>query len=262
MCDEGSLVKRLEKCLNEKDDLLDELNEWTECLTELATVEDAFGINAESGLQGKTILDVGTDCIKSLYIALKHKPRKIVGISDALPNRASDIEQQSRLFSATKIRFYDCNFFDETTLEKILTREKIGKGEFNIVIVSKVLHHLRFGDQCVVHERDEKHKCDDSEKDCIYRFEAEEIFEKLLEYGKRVVVYEAFWPHETDDDKVRGRGGYFTVREWESIFDQIPSKFRGELISPKRCSIDKIEKMAEELRKVDIVCFYLEKEPS
>ena len=32
--------------------------------------------------------------------------------------------------------------------------------------------------------------------------------------GDRVVVYEYFYLHEEDDDKVRGRGGYLTADEW------------------------------------------------
>lgn len=41
---------------------------WTDTLEELVEIVDAFEVDK---LQGKTILDVGTDGVKPLYIALK-----------------------------------------------------------------------------------------------------------------------------------------------------------------------------------------------
>ncbi len=254
---DDSLSRILEKYLDENEEnqnLKDELNDWTESLVELATIEKALELDAENTLHGKTILDIGTNCIKSLYIALNYEPKKIVGLSDELPNRASDIEQRSRLLLTTELRFYDCNFFDEITLEKILTKEGIKKGEFTIVLVSKTLHHMRFGKRCVTSKRNKRHKCDDSEKECIYSFEAQEVFEKLLEYGKTVVVYEGFWPDEDDNDKSRG-SGYFTRRELEETFDQISKKFKVELIAPIKHPVGKTCDIGKELRKVDFVCF-------
>lgn len=46
---------------------------WTNPLEELGDMVDAFEIE---GLKGKTVLDVGTDCVKPLYIALKYEPKK------------------------------------------------------------------------------------------------------------------------------------------------------------------------------------------
>jgi len=72
---------KLEKELeNLKDDLLT----WTDSLEELSEIESAFATDGKIKLQGKTILDVGTDCVKPLYIALKFKPDKIIGIGEVI----------------------------------------------------------------------------------------------------------------------------------------------------------------------------------
>ena len=55
---------------------------WTDAITELSDIEDAFKTNEKIEMQGKTILDVGTDSVKPLYIALKYKPTKIIGIDE------------------------------------------------------------------------------------------------------------------------------------------------------------------------------------
>ena len=218
-CDNGkneNLTERLLKLMDDMDYLKDDLETWTDALEELSEIEDAF----EKGeLHGKTILDVGTDAVKPLYIALKLKPTKIIGINDDdLPSFASDIEQKAKLLlPETRIRFHSCSLFNRESLDRILKREKIAK--FDFVLISKTLHHLRTK-KCTVNERnkknkrDEKHQCREDEKCCIYGFDAKEVFDRLLELGKRVIVYEAFYPQDKDDDKERGRGGYFTTKEW------------------------------------------------
>jgi hypothetical protein len=238
------------------------LQSWTDALEDLSEIEDAFKTDEEFKLEGKTILDVGTDCIKPLYIALKFKPDKIIGINEELSySYASDIEQKSKLFTNTKIRLYDCSFFDSETLNRILKKElkkeKIKK--FDFVLVSKTLHHLRSG-ECVANERDEEHECREDEKCCIYGFEGQKIFEKLFELGKRVIVYETFFPQEKDDDKVRGRGGYFTAKEWKDIFMHLYRNHRVKFIRPEPFYLGKetLSKIDSILRQVDCVCFYVE----
>lgn len=46
-------------------------------------------------------------------------------------------------------------------------------------------------------------------------------FSRVLGLGKRVIVYEAFYPQEKDNDKVRGSGRYFTMKEWKEIFTNL-----------------------------------------
>jgi len=76
---------------------------WTDLLEELSKIEDAFEADSENRLHGKTILDVGTDCIKPLYIALKYEPDKIIGIDeDLFYSFSSDIEQKSKTFYKNK----------------------------------------------------------------------------------------------------------------------------------------------------------------
>lgn len=77
-----------------------------------------------------------------------------------------------------------------------------------------------------------------------------------------MIVYEYFFPHEKDDDKVRGRGEYFTTEEWKQIFRHLSENHRVEFIEPLRCHLDKkdVEKMIAKLRQVDYVCFYVESE--
>jgi len=251
------LTKRLLKCLDEIDNLNDDLDTWTNSLEELSEIVDAFESEDANGLHGKTILDVGTDCVKPLYIALKFKPEKIVGINEELHSSASDIEQKSKLLTETKIHFYSCSLFDKENLKKILKTENVEK--FNYVLVSKTLHHLRTGRDCVASRRDQEHKCRKDEKCCIYKFKPQ-VFEDLLGLGDRVIVYEAFYPHEEDDDKVRGRGGYFTVEEWKQVFEHLSEKYDVQFIKPKKYRLgkSKMEKVKSELRKVDFACFYVQ----
>ena len=231
---------------------------WTDPLEELSEIEDAFEVDSENKLHGKTILDVGTDCVKPLYVALKYEPDKIIGIDEDLSySFASDLEQKSKLFTKTEIHLYNCSLFDDENIRKIMRKEKEEK--FDFVLTSKTLHHLRTG-KCIASKRGLEHKCREDEKCCIYKFEEQEIFERLLRYGKRVIIYEAFYPHEKDDDKVRGRGGYFTTREWEQIFRYLLGNHRVEFIKPVRCHLDKkeLKNVIAKLRQVDCICFYVE----
>ena len=258
-CKTDDLEERLLKCLEESDDLKDDLNTWTHSLEELSDIEDAFEVDKINKLHGKTILDIGTDCVKPLYIALKFEPDKIIGISEDLSiySFASDLEQKSKLFTRTKIKLYDCSFFDEETLRKILRKEK--EDTFDFVLASKTLHHLRTG-ECIAKKRDQKHMCREDEERCIYKFEEHEVFERLLQLGKRLIVYECFFPHEEDIDKVRGRGGYLTTEEWKQIFSHLSENYRVEFIEPLRFQLDKkeLEKVIVKLRQVDCICFYVE----
>ena len=259
-CKTNDLTERLLRCLEELDGLKDNLNTWTDSLEELSEIEDAFRVDKRNKLRGKTILDVGTDCVKPLYIALKFEPDKIIGINEDLSTYsfASDLEQKSKLLTKTEIRLYNCSFFDEEALRKILRKER--KDKFDFVLVSKTLHHLRTGECIVAEKRDEKHKCLPPEESCIYQFEEKKIFERLLRLGKRVIVYDAFFPQEEDVDKVRGRGGYFTTEEWNRIFSHLLENYRVEFIEPLRCNLGKkeLEKVIAKLRQVDCICFYVE----
>jgi len=274
-----------EECDEEEPEYADKWLWWTDPLEELSEIEDAFKVDGEIKLGEKTILDVGTDCVKPLYIALKFKPKKIIGIADELPDFWSDLEAKSKLFTNTKVSFYYCNFFDKETFEKVLKKEGIlkeGKIEkFDIVLLSKTLHHLRTG-ECIAHKRKkhgQKHRHREDEKCCIYDFEAQEIFKSLLEYGERVIVYEYFRPYERDDDKVRGRGGYFTTQEWREIFRHLlaknnTKKYEVKFINPRKGDLhnvlrnkkkelvirnDKEEvKLDKMLRQVDCICFCIE----
>jgi len=257
-CKKNDLVERLLKCQEELENCSNELDTWTDSLEELSEIEDAFEVNKRNKLHGKTILDIGTDCVKPLYIAFKFEPEKIIGINEALSySYASDIEQNSKLFTKTKIKFYNCSCFNRERLGKILTKEKQTSSDF--VLVSKTLHHLRTGN-CIAKKRDEKHRCQEDEEFCIYKFEGQEIFKDLLQLGKRVIVYECFDPNEKDEDKVRGRGGYFTIEEWRQIFHHLLESYRVELIEPLRCHFDKkdLAKVIAKLRQVDCICFYVE----
>jgi hypothetical protein len=236
------------------------LDSWIDSLEELSEIQDAFAVDGKIDMNGKTILDVGTDCVKPLYLALKFKPERIVGIDENLPKTASGILLKSRLFTETKIRFYNCNFLDDSNLDRILRKEKMGK--FDFVLVSKMLHHLRTG-ECVKTERNGQHDCkkDRTEKDCIYAFHEQEIFERLLAFGKRAVVYEYFYPDEEDDDKIRGRGGYFTAQEWSRIFRHLCGNYRVEFFKPQRFTLENetINKANFMLKRTNCVCFYVEK---
>lgn len=246
---------RLLNCLDDLDNRQDDLKTWTDSLEELSEIEDAFNVDGKINLHGKTILDVGTDCVKPLYIALKFKPEKIIGINENLHySFASDLEQKSKLFTETEIRLYDCSLFDDEGIKKTLVDKK-----FDFVLVSKTLHHLRTG-TCIAKKRDQEHKCREDEEGCICKFEEKEIFKRLLELGKRVIVYEWFRPHEEDDDQVRGRGGYFTVKEWEQMLKYLSENHRVEFIRPLRCHFDEkeLDRIITKLRQVDRICFYVE----
>jgi len=258
-CENNGLVERLLECEKELENRKDDLLTWTDSLEELSEIESAFATDGKIKLHGKTILDVGTDCVKPLYIAIKFKPDKIIGIGEDLSvySFASDLEQKSKLFTETKIRFYYCNFFDKATFDRILSKERIDK-RFDFVLVSKTLHHLRTG-KCK-RKRDRKHDCEEDEEGCIYEFEEQVIFEKLLDLGKRVIIYEYFDSSRTDNDKIRGRGGYFTMKEWKRILEYLSSKCKVEFIQPEQFHLDKetLDRFEPMLRQVDCICFYIE----
>jgi hypothetical protein len=265
MCDEkDSLIERLTEhlldCEEEIEDSDNYLKRWTEALGELAEIEDAFRKDEkeELDLHCKTILDIGTDCVKPLYLALKYSPLKIVGIDEGLLSLASEIENNSKLFTKTKIGFHNCSIFNEVTLSKVRKEEQITE-KFDFVLVSKTLHHLRRG-ECIAKDRDEKHTCSSDEKDCINKFEEQDVFKRLLDLGKRVVVYEHFDPIEKDDDKIRGRGGYFTSKEWERIFRHLSNKkYKGQFITPEPMAFETpFHQLLPILRGVDTICFYIE----
>jgi len=250
------------ECEKELEQRKNDLRTWTDSLTELSEIQDTFKTDGKFKLRGKTVLDIGTDCVKPLYIALKFKPNKIIGIDEELTYfYASDLEQNSKLFANTTIRFYDCSFFDNETLDRIIEKERIPKKRFDFVLVSNTLHHLRTGD-CIAKKHDEEHECLETEKCCIYGFEEQKIFEKLFELGKRVIIYENFFPQEEDDDKVRGRGGYFTAKEWKHMFKYLSGKYKVNFIRPKRCHLDKeaLDRIEQMLREVDCICFYVEEQ--
>ncbi len=262
MCENDDLVERLLKCEKDLEECDKESQSWTESLEELSRIKDAFVTGENNRLDKKTILDIGTDCVKPLYIALKFEPDKIIGIDEDLPSIASDIKLNSRLLTKTKIGFYDCSFFDEETFRKILEKEGMDRDRrFDFVLLSKTLHHLRTK-KCIAEERDKnhKHQKDETENCCIYGFNERKIFEKLLKLGKRVIVFEAFFPQEDDDDKVRGRGGYFTTTEWRRIFEYLSGKHQVKFIRPKQFSLNKktLNEIDSILKQVDCICFYVE----
>jgi len=259
---EDKIFEKLQKLKDELEICKNHLGFWTNSLDELADIQDAFSTdeNIEINLDKATILDIGTDCVKPLYIALKFKPDKIIGIDECLLQFASDIQRKSKLLlKETKIRFYKCGLFNDQKLQQILRKEKINN--FDLVLVSKALHHLRTG-KCVAKKRDKKHVCkkDEGRKDCIYGFEGEKIFPRLLELGEKVLIYEFFDPNEEDDDKRGGRGGYFTIKELERMFKYLMGKYEVHFIRPQKFILTKqtFSNIYRILKQVDIICFYIE----
>ena len=242
--------EKLENC----EDELNLAQIWTDSLEELSVIEKTFEADK---LHGKTILDIGTDGVKPLYIALKYEPVKIIGINDDPYPYQEDIEQNSKLFVKTEIKFYDCSCFNTEKLKEILIKENQIISDF--VLLSKTLHHLRTG-ECIAKERDPGHICQKDEETCINRFEEQEIFKLLLGLGKRLIVYEWFDPADQDNDKVRGRGGYFTTNEWKKILGHLIENYRVEQIQPIRCSLDReeLDNVIIKLRQIDCICFYVE----
>lgn len=260
-CENNDLIERLLECEKELETRKDDLDTWTDALEELSEIEDAFATDGEKNLDNKTILDIGTDCVKPLYIALKFKPEKIIGINEELSiSFASDLELKSKLFTETKIRLYNCSFFDDETLDKIRKEEQIKR--FDFILVSKTLHHLRTG-ECIANKRDKNHKHNEKEECCVYEFKPQTLFENLLRLGERLIIYEFFDPSDTDNDKIRGRGGYFTREEWKEIFKYLSDeKYKVKFIRPQQFHLDKetINRADSILRQVDCICFYVEEQ--
>ncbi len=257
MAKDEALKERLLKTLEELEITQNQLEFWTDAIDELSEIQDAFKTNEKTNISDTSIVDIGTDCIKPFYLALKFNPTTIIGIDEALLPFGSEIQRGSKLLTDTKIRFYNCSLFDKQKLCTILRKEQVDK--FDFALVSKTLHHLRTG-QCIAKKRDKKHKCTEDEKDCVYQFEEGKVFSKLLELGKRVVVYESFAPDEEDADKTRGRGGYFTVKEWKRVFNHLLSKYEVIFTKPQLfLSKDEILKNLDSiLRETDTICFYVE----
>ncbi|MGA3059627.1 MAG: hypothetical protein ABSD92_04585 [Candidatus Bathyarchaeia archaeon] len=251
------LANRLLKLEQEIESLKDDLTIWTDALEELSEIEDAFKTDGKPKIQGKTILDVGTDAVKPLYIALKFKPSKIIGIDElCFRPYCFNLESQSKIFTDTKIRLYGCSLFDEVTFNRIRVKEGI-RGRFNFVLVSKALHHLRT-EKCV-----EEQECSEDEESCKYGFNTETIFKKLLSLGKRVIVYESFDDAEEDLDKTRGRGGYLGKNCLLEVLKGLSKneEYQVHLVRPQSFNIDKttLDRVEPILRQVDCICFYVEK---
>ena len=260
MCDEKDNLNRklTEKHLELEEEiatLKDETKIWTDAITELSDLEDAFKTNGKIEMQGKTVLDVGTDSVKPLYLAMKYKPTKIIGINECgFRTFELEIESGSKSLTETEIRLYNCSLFDDVALNRIREKEGIS-GKFNFVLVSKTLHHLRT-DECV-----EKHECQEDEECCKYGFNAEFVFEKLLSFGERVIIYD---PIKTDEDldKTRGRGENFTKNELLPVFKYLSEneKLKVKFIRPQMFDLDKttLDRVEPMLRQVEPLCFYLE----
>lgn len=252
------LTEKLLKLEDELDYLKDDLKTWTDAITELSDIEDAFTINGKTEMQGKTILDVGTDSVKPLYLALKYKPTKIIGIDeDCFRPFELEIESGSKSLTETEIRLYSCSLFDDVALNRIREKEGIS-GKFNFVLVSKTLHHLRT-DKCV-----EEHECQEDEECCKYGFNTEFVFKKLLSLGKRVIIYESFDDTEKDADKTRGRGGYLAKNGLLQILKDLSNSeaYRVRIIRPQTFDLNKttLDRVEPILRQVDIICFYVEEQ--
>jgi hypothetical protein len=254
---QNRLKERLLKTLDELEITKNQLIFWTDSIEELSEVQDAFSTEDKAVLSNKSVLDIGTDCIKPFYLALKFKPKMIIGIDEELLPFGSEIQRGSRLLTDTKIRFYNCSLFNKKKLEKIFEKEHVDR--FDFVLTSKTLHHLRTG-QCITEKRNKKHKCSKDEKDCVYKFDEQKVFSKLLALGKRVVVYECFAPDEKDDDKTGGKGGYFSVKEWKRIISYLITNYEVNFIRPRLLlSKDEIlSNLDSILREVDTICFYVE----
>jgi hypothetical protein len=72
-----------------------------------------------------------------------------------------------------------------------------------------------------------------------------------------VIVYEWYDPPEKDDDKIRGRGGYFTTIEWHRMLKHLSRTYSIELFRPLRCHLteNKWKKVKAKLIEVDEICF-------
>jgi hypothetical protein len=254
------LTSKLLELEEEISSLNDDLEIWTDALEELAEIEDAFKTTEKASekpaIHGKTILDVGTDAVKPLYIALRLNPNKIIGINEDFRGFEANLELKAKILADTKIGLYSCSLFDEATFERIRVKEDI-RGKFDFVLVSKTLHHLRT-DKCV-----EEHECPEDEKSCMYRFNSEYIFNKLLSLGERVIVYESFDATEPDKDKIRGRGGYLGKNGLLQVFKELMKneEYRVQFVRPRFFRLDETNSdgIEQVLREVDCVCFYVEK---
>ena len=241
----------------EKESEEEELDEgweiWTDPLEELGDMIDVFKVNK---LRNKTVLDVGTNGVKPLYIALKYKPHKIIGITLEKYRFTSAIAEDSRFLVETEMHFHTGNFLNNIDLARIKEKENI-EDTFDFILISKTLHHLRTG-ECVAKIRRCNHTCiRQDEKFCVYKFEEKEIFERFFKYGKKVIVYEYFEPDKKDPDKSRGKGGHFTIPELRRILTHLSSNYKVELFKPLRRHLveNEMEEVMRELKNGSAICF-------
>ena len=83
-----------------------------------------------------------------------------------------------------------------------------------------------------------------------------------MELGTRVIIYESFDPNANDNDKVRGRGAYFTREELTDVFRYLSNVYSVQFIRPEKFLLTKVtfDKIEPMLREVDEVCFFMEKQ--
>lgn len=147
--------------------------------------------------------------------------------------------------------------------ERLSITEKELKKYFNLLIISKTLHHLRSG-KCQVHRKSPNKKginveCIKDPDSCVFEFKTDVLY-NLVSYGEKTLIWELIEPNFVDTDKEDGVGGHLTRREfWEILRDLDTKGYIIEFFFPPIKPLDFSENAQIPIYPGTIVGFTIEK---
>ncbi|MHA1380933.1 MAG: hypothetical protein ACTSRG_21410 [Candidatus Helarchaeota archaeon] len=215
-------MKEIKGLLNGDDEYdweieFDKINEWQPSFEKIR--KDLKEINR--------ICEIGGDW-KSVFLLSQHlKLTRITNVNKIFIDDGNIIQYEN-LVKKSQFDFIkqDARFINGL---KTKLKEKEVEIPFDLLIISKTLHHLRTG-KCIIQE--EKKKWHFKKHMKIFEFEPEKII-KLFKLAKFTLIWEHIEPNESDHD-IEDNGGNFTREEFKNFIKNLKvNNFTIDLISPE-----------------------------
>jgi len=189
---------------------------WESILQKIGLTKDECEI--------KTLLDIGAFGIFAILVALIFKLERVIAI-DQIGFHSDFYELKEGLANffdnrdAVQLIKADARYVKSLCENKVYFKNELKEIKelepFHIVIMSKILHHLRTG-KCKIHEKEKL--CQQNPKQCLFKFQPKDII-KLFLLGKQIIIWDIIALNEIDVDKDQtGIGGHLTREElWDLI---------------------------------------------
>jgi len=181
---------------------------------------------------GKIICDIGgTEIDAQLFVG--YQPLILIVINNGLLSHQKIlIDNLNELYNNVKTQVVEKDFrypkfllkYISNNCKEIEDRITDKRKAFDLIFLSKILHHIR-GGRCILHNtyaetNDRNHDCDKKSKDCILKFRIE-VIEKILQYGEKMLVWEQYDPYTKDNDKETAVGGHLSTNEWKDLLQKL-----------------------------------------